>query len=54
MIINFFRKAAYVSFTRRYLFNPKARHNEDRATGCDIRLYVLQKDHVVTAKKLQN
>ena len=52
MIINSFRKVEYVLFTRRYLSNPKSRHNGDKATGGDIRLYVLQKYHVVTAKKV--
>ena len=52
MIIDFFRKVIYVLLTRGYFSNPKSGHNGDKATGGDIRLQVLQKDHVVTAKAI--
>ena len=52
MIIDFFRKVEYVPFTGRHLSNPKIRHKGNKTTGGDIRLQVLQKDHVVTAKTI--
>ena len=54
MIIDSFRKVEYVLFTRRYLSNSKSRHNGDKATGGDIRLYVLQKITLLQLKTLHN
>ena len=42
----------YMPFTGRHLSNPKTRHKGNKTTGGDIRLQVLQKDHVVTAKTM--
>ena len=40
-----------MSFTDNCLFYPKVRHQVDEASNDDVKLQVLQEDHVGTAKK---
>ena len=51
IIVDSFRKVECVSFTHNCLSNPKVRHQVDEASSDDVKLQVLQEDHVVTFKK---